>query len=190
MLLRYLTILLFLVVITESDVSASENTDSLNGDNFELFSIDGYRLYRYRSPTPRTHEDGITITTDQLLELLTRQPQTVLLDVQPLRWNRVFLQTGPRHNLPGSVWLPNVGEGELAPEWESWFMHHLRRLTNGDKQFPVVIYCRADCWMSWNALKRAARAGYQTLYWYRNGVDGWAEKDLKTQIAQPQPFPE
>ena len=50
---------------------------------------------------------------------------------------------------------------------------------------PVVFYCLADCWMSWNATKRAARWGYTQLYWYRDGTDGWEAAALPTEEATP-----
>lgn len=157
-------------------------------DNFELFSIDGYRLVRYRSPTPKSSEHAVTLTTQELLELLQRNDQVLLLDVQPIQWNRVFIQKEPRLHIPGSIWTPNVGLGELEPAWEEYFRSNLVNITKGNKEHPLVIYCRADCWMSWNALKRASSWGYTNLYWYRNGSDGWIEHDLDTVTAQPVPF--
>ena len=47
------------------------------------------------------------------------------------------------------------------------------RATAGDKAAPVVIFCKADCWMSWNAAKRAVAQGYTGVNWYPEGVDGW-----------------
>jgi PQQ-dependent catabolism-associated CXXCW motif protein len=51
----------------------------------------------------------------------------------------------------------------------------------------VVFYCLADCWMSWNAAKRAAAWGYTRVYWYRDGTDGWAAAKLPLVEAQPVP---
>ena len=39
----------------------------------------------------------------------------------------------------------------------------------------LAIYCLAQCWMSWNAAKRAIEYGYRSVYWYRDGTDGWQE---------------
>ena len=65
----------------------------------------------------------------------------------------------------------------------------LERLTGGSKAKPVLFYCLQDCWMSWNAVKRAASWGYTNLYWYRDGVDGWREADLELIEARPEPYP-
>jgi PQQ-dependent catabolism-associated CXXCW motif protein len=159
-------------------------------DQEELFSIDGYRLLRYRSPTPLQAEGGRTISTGELQALLAGQQRPALLNVQPLRWQQgFFLLNEPFLHIPGSRWIPNVGLGELEDGWEHYFRHHLAAVTGGEKSAAVVIYCRADCWMSWNAVKRAASWGYTNLYWYRDGVDGWREADLELIEARPEPYP-
>ena len=78
-----------------------------------------------------------------------------------------------RDNIPGSIWLPNVGYGALNAELEVYYRDNLERLTGGDKTKALLIYCDADCWMSWNAAKRALSYGYSNVYWYPKGVDGW-----------------
>lgn len=159
-------------------------------DQEELFSIDGYRLLRYRSPTPPQAEGGTTISTAGLKALLVSEQPPALLNVQPLRWQQgVFLLNEPFLHIPGSLWIPNVGMGELDDGWERYFRRHLRTATAGNNAYAVVIYCRADCWMSWNAVKRAASWGYTNLYWYRDGVDGWREAELELIEAKPEPYP-
>lgn len=170
--------------------AASQGIDNRSTavDDFELFSFDGYRLYRYRSPTPQESEYATTLDTPALVAQLQSTTPPLLLDVQPTTWNHIFIQQTPRYHLPGSHWLPNVGAGELAPDWLAYFRNHLARLTQHNLQHPVVIYCTADCWMSWNAVKRAASFGYTQLYWYRNGTDGWAEHERALVKATPVPF--
>ncbi|WP_286238442.1 rhodanese-like domain-containing protein [Neptuniibacter halophilus] len=159
-------------------------------DDLELYTYDGYRLYRYRSPTPASSDYAETLSTAQVVDMLRAERPPLLIDVQPLTWNRVFIQQEPRRHIPGSVWLPNVGRGELDEDWEHYFSSHLERLTEGNRQREIIIYCRADCWMSWNAVKRASGWGYNRLYWYRDGSDGWIENDQKTVQAEPLPFSE
>ena len=166
----------------------AESEADVAADDFDLFNIDGYRIYRYRSPTPAGSEHAVTINTETLVAMLKQSPKPALLDVQPVTWNRVFLQKEPRLNIPGSTWTPNVGLGEIDDDWRQYFATHLQRITDNNKGYPVVIYCRADCWMSWNALKRAHGWGYSNLYWYRDGSDGWIEHDYKTAAATPIPF--
>ncbi|BBB28032.1 rhodanese-like domain-containing protein [Neptunomonas japonica] len=155
----------------------------------ELYTMEGYRLFRYRSPTPKQHDQAITVSTQQLVTLLKQLPAPILLDVQPLIWKSgFFIEKEPRLHIPSSYWLPNVGQGELEEAWADYFLQYLQDLTQGRQDYPIVIYCTADCWMSWNAVKRAAQWGYSHLYWYRDGSDGWQEADLETAEGKPEKF--
>ena len=100
----------------------------------------------------------------------------------------VFFLPKPFRQIPGSVWLPNVGLGALTPELEGYFRTRLDALTKGDRGRGLLFYCLADCWMSWNAAKRALEMGYGRVYWFRDGVDGWAEAGLPTEEAKPVPM--
>lgn len=158
-------------------------------NNSELYTLEGYRLFRYRSPTPQQHKQATTVSTQQLVRLLKQTPEPVLVDVQPLVWmNGFFIQKKPRFHIPASHWTPNVGQGELDDAWANYFRQHLRVITQGRQDYPIVIYCTADCWMSWNAIKRASQWGYSNLYWYRDGSDGWQEADLETVAGKPEKF--
>lgn len=114
----------------------------------------------------------------------------MLIDVYRRQWLQGrFIEDQPHENLPGSHWLANTGDGDLTPVWQAYFRRHLEKLTDGNRQQPVVFYCRSDCWLSWNAVKRAAAMGYQRLYWYRDGLDAWQAANLPVTPAQPEPFP-
>ncbi len=77
------------------------------------------------------------------------------------------------------MWLPNVGLGILPADLRDHFAAVLERLTGSDHSKPLVFFCNRDCWMSWNAAKRALRElGYRNVYWYPEGVDGWKEAGL------------
>lgn len=139
----------------------------------------GYRMDKYRSPVPATLTGATTVTTSELATLIEAQAP-VLIDVLPKQnkpkdrdQDQLWIEP-KRDNIPGSVWLPNVGLGELPPEMAQWFADELAKLTGGDKAKPVVFYCDANCWMSWNAGKRAlSELGYTNIYWYPDGVQGW-----------------
>lgn len=155
-----------------------------------LFSADGYRQTQYRSPTPPSVEHATTLDTPALQALLQREPQTRLVDVYRRTFlNGQFVADEQHRNLPGSLWLANVGTGTLEPQWQAYLQSNLARLTQGDAQRPLVFYCRSDCWMSWNAIRRAHALGYARLYWYRDGIDAWEQAGLPLQDAQPQPLP-
>jgi PQQ-dependent catabolism-associated CXXCW motif protein len=93
----------------------------------------------------------------------------------------------PRHNIPGSMWLPDTGYGRLATETEAYLRDGLARASAGRRDALLVIYCQADCWMSWNAAKRALSYGYSNVVWYPEGTDGWELEDLPLADAQPEP---
>lgn len=154
-----------------------------------LFSAEGYRQDQYRSPTPDTAEGARTLSTEQLKALLGQEPRPVLVDVYRRQWLAgQFIDSEPHANLPGSIWLPNTGDGNLAPEWASYFTRNLQQATGGDKDRALVFYCRSDCWLSWNASMRAHRLGYTDIYWYRDGVDAWEQAGLPLQPARPVPL--
>ena len=51
---------------------------------------------------------------------------------------------------------------------------------------PVLFFCLQDCWMSWNAAKRALGLGYETVYWLPEGTDGWTFYDFPTEEITPR----
>ncbi|TCD24430.1 PQQ-dependent catabolism-associated CXXCW motif protein [Pseudomonas sp. IC_126] len=153
----------------------------------ELFSAEGYRQAHYRSPTPAAVEGAQTLDTASLQSLLAEQPNVVLVDVYRRQWLAGrFIDTEAHTNLPGSVWLPNTGDGALATEWADYFARNLARISRGRFDQPLVFYCRSDCWLGWNATRRAQALGYTNLYWYRDGVDGWEQANLPLNPATPE----
>lgn len=155
-----------------------------------LFSADGYRLSHYRSPTPVRAEHAQTLDTAALQRLLAEQPKTQLIDVYRRQWlHGQFIEDEVHANLPGSLWLANTGDGELSAQWQGYFTYHLRRASHGEKAWPLVFYCRSDCWLGWNAVRRAHTLGYTNLYWYRDGIDAWQQAGLPLLPAQPAALP-
>jgi PQQ-dependent catabolism-associated CXXCW motif protein len=155
--------------------------------------VTGYRISRYRAAPPDTVPGGIRVTTEET-EQIFKDGSAIFIDVMPSYGPGFDLQSGkwrmtrPRSNIPGSTWLPDVGLGRLSSALENYFADNLGRLTSGDKNKPLLFYCQSDCWMAWNAIKRAAALGYTKLYWYPEGTDGWAEWDNKIVPAQPIPM--
>ena len=150
-----------------------------------------YRTDDYRAPVPATVAGGRAIATDEA-EHLWREKRAVFVDVLPaprrpegLRPDALWKPL-PRRDIPGSLWLPDIGRGALPEPLDAYFRAALGRATGGDKSAAVVLYCLADCWMSWNATKRAAAYGYTQLYWYREGTTGWEAAALPTEEATPE----
>ncbi len=152
----------------------------------------GYRLDDYRAAVPLTIAGGHAIGTEEA-RVLWEQKRAVFIDVLPaprrpagLRADAVWKPL-PRLHIPGSLWLPDVGRGEINDKLDGYFRDNLVRAGANDKKTPFVFYCLSDCWMSWNAAKRAISYGYTQVYWYRDGSDGWAAAHLPTDEGTPVP---
>ena len=155
-----------------------------------------YRMDRYRAPVPATLQ-GATVVDTAGLERLIAEQRPVVVDViaqtrkPPDRTADQIWIAPKRNHLPGSVWLPNVGYGELTPEFRDYFRAELQRLTGGDKTKPLVFYCDANCWMGWNAAKRAiSELGYSRVYWYPEGAQGWQKAGHQLVEAEAPQQPE
>ena len=151
---------------------------------------EGYRMDDYRAPTPATVGGGVMLDTDAAHQLW-ESGAAVWIDVLPAPRRPENLPPSalwmplPHRDIPGSLWLPDIGRGALSPDIEGYFRDHLATATKLRKDAAVVFYCLADCWMSWNAAKRAASWGYTQIYWYRDGTDGWDAAKLPMQNAEP-----
>jgi PQQ-dependent catabolism-associated CXXCW motif protein len=151
---------------------------------------EGYRMDDYRAPSPATVPGGVLLDTDAAHQLW-ESGAAVWIDVLPAPRRPENLPPSAlwmplRHrDIPGSLWLPDIGRGALSPDVEGYFRDHLATATKLRKDAAVVFYCLADCWMSWNAAKRAASWGYTQIYWYRDGTDGWDAAKLPMQNAEP-----
>jgi len=158
-------------------------------ENSDLFNEDGYRSTQYRSPTPTFSNYAKTIEPSELLALQKKDPQLLLVDVYRNPWLRGQFTLQEQHsNLPKSLWLANCGDGSLSEEWMAYCQQNLEQATAANKAYPIVFYCRSDCWLGWNAAKRAHALGYNNLYWLRDGIDGWMQADLPLEPAQPVAF--
>jgi len=149
-----------------------------------------YRTDAYLGPTPATLKGARVVTTDEA-HALWRAGTAAFVDVLPRPPRPRDLPAGtiwrdkPRHNIPGSVWLPDTGYGELAAVTLEYFRAGLARATQGDRDKALVVYCLKDCWMSWNAAKRALEMGYRNVVWYPDGTDGWRASQFPVADAAP-----
>jgi PQQ-dependent catabolism-associated CXXCW motif protein len=154
----------------------------------------GYRMDDYRTPTPETVAGGVVLDTDAAYELW-KSGSAVWIDVLPAPRRPANLPISalwmpvPHRDIPDSLWLPDIGRGALSPELETYFRDHLEAATRGQRDTAIVFYCLADCWMSWNAAKRAAAWGYTRVYWYPDGTDGWEAAKLPLTETEPVPGP-
>ena len=152
----------------------------------------GYRTEDYRAPVPDTLSGARVLTTDEAAAVW-RAKTGVFIDVLPRPPKPPDLPVGtvwrdkPRFNIPGSIWLPDTGYGALAATTEEYLRQGLSRATGGNRATLIVVYCQADCWMSWNAAKRTLSYGYSNVAWYPDGTDGWQRANLPTVEAKPEP---
>jgi PQQ-dependent catabolism-associated CXXCW motif protein len=160
----------------------------------EIAEPEGYRLEDYRTPTPLTLRGAKAIGTEEA-EQIWRSRSASFVDVLPRPPRPPNLPEGtlwrdkPRSNIPGSIWLPDTGYGELAPSMADYFAKGIEKATHGDRARRLVVYCLTDCWMSWNAAKRALALGYADVAWYREGTDGWSAALLPLEDSAPEPRP-
>jgi PQQ-dependent catabolism-associated CXXCW motif protein len=153
--------------------------------------LTGYRMQDYRGPTPTSLQGARVITTREAEELW--KGGAAFVDVLPHPPRPANLPPGmiwhekPHMDIPGSIWLPDTGYGALASSTERYLHDGLTRITQGDQSRWLVVYCQKDCWMSWNAAKRALTMGYKNIAWYPDGTDGWQASGLPVQQAEPAP---
>ncbi len=151
---------------------------------------DGYRMEFYDAEVPAGLDGASTITA-----VGVKRPQesagAVVVDVIPehrrpdvLPENQIWIPVGHK-GVPGAIWLPDTGYGTLSDVTEKYFKHHLDVATNGNKDHPVIFYCRVDCWMSWNAAKRALTYGYTNVHWFFDGIDDWFFEDFDFEVLKP-----
>lgn len=153
----------------------------------------GYRTERYQAAVPETPPTGQRVWLHEI-DRLVREERALLIDVSPITGAGYDPATGqwrnmkPRESLPGAVWLPEVGRGAIDDTVRRYLAIELERLTKGDRAYPMILFCTADCWMSWNAMKRFASLGYTRLYWFPEGTDGWRDFDRKLVPIEPVPI--
>jgi PQQ-dependent catabolism-associated CXXCW motif protein len=154
---------------------------------------DAYRMDEYRKPVPATLKGATVLTSEKAGELWTNK-QAIFVDVYPRAPKPPNLPKGTfwrepiHHSIENATWLANVGYGVISAEIEAYFKKNLEKLTGDDKSRAIVFYCLRDCWMSWNAAKRALTYGYSNVMWYPDGTDGWQEIGLP--VAQITPVPQ
>ena len=141
---------------------------------------DAYKMDEYRSPTPNTLF-GATVVDARQAKILHENGQIKFIDVLPSPKQPPGMKEGDvwlpkkRFNIPQSIWLADVGFGVLSDEIETYFIDNLTSVA--EKYQGMLFYCQIDCWMSWNAAKRALSYGYSNVYWFPGGVDEWSLND-------------
>jgi PQQ-dependent catabolism-associated CXXCW motif protein len=152
-----------------------------------------YRQNEYRGDVPATLK-GATVVDAKQVHAMMADEAVVMIDVlpqppRPAELPATTLWHPPaRHDIPGSIWLANVGFGGLSAEMDTYFRKALEGVSLGRKNRKLVFYCEAKCWMSWNAAKRAVEYGYTAVYWFPGGMQAWTEAGYPTLLNAPVPL--
>ena len=154
--------------------------------------VTGYRIGGYRGKTPAVAPGAVTVDTAAVQKL--QAAGAALIDVwgvpgvEPDPLSGAWVFDTPHETIPGALWVPNVGTGTLNITMEGYFKEQLTKAAGPPPGKPVVFFCQRDCWMSWNAAKRAASWGYTAVSWYPDGTDGWKESGAAFATAAiPEP---
>jgi len=151
-----------------------------------------YRTDAYRAPVPASLQGARVIDTEAA-EALWREKAAIFIDVLPRPVKpenlpaNVIWREPPHKSIPGAVWLANTGYGVVPKPLLEKFRSRLETLTGGDRAKALVFFCLRDCWMSWNAAKRAVAWGYGSVIWFPEGIDGWSDALLPLELITPEP---
>lgn len=158
----------------------------------EIPEPEGYRMEEYDAPVPETLQGATRVEATEVMRLRDEE-NALIIDVIPehrrpdfLPENQIWLPVA-HQGVPGSLWLPDTGFGVLSDTTTQYLLDSLEKHSSGDPDRPVVFYCRIDCWMSWNAAKRALAHGYTNVYWFADGTDGWMFEGFEMAILKPEP---
>jgi len=125
-------------------------------------------------PTPKSIPGARVIKTLELKELVSTEKSVVVIDV--LNTNR---------SVPGAFAMTGAGDGQLFSAEKSRFSAAIEKLTQGDKNRPLVFLCaNSECWLSYNAALYATEAGYRDVIWYRGGLTAWSGASLESKAPE------
>lgn len=152
----------------------------------------GFRMNRYRAPVPDSNPGTEVVNTERAFNLHA-SGEVIFIDVFPPKglganpMDGTWMTNESHETIENATWLPEVGRGYIEQEHIDYFQRNLLLLTQ-DKQTPLLFFCTADCWQSWNAARRALLWGYENIFWYPEGTDGWAEEGHPVVPAEPVNF--
>jgi len=186
---------LLLAIFLSVSFSAAFASDTQQADKAETyFNEAGYRSDHYRSDTPDTLEGARILTIEQTRAEIDTATAVVLDvlsagEIEPDPFDGSWAIDEPHQNIPGSVWLPNVGRGYLDETMTAYFEQQLDTLAKGNVDTHLIFYCVEGCWMAWNAARRALSLGYSNVSWFRRGMTAWEEAGYPTTLADPVAVP-
>lgn len=146
-------------------------------DDGIVFDAAGFRQARYRAVVDRLPAPARQMPLAAALALRAGQ-NALFYDVLPAAADHA--------TIPGARWFPEVGRAPPDPHLWTAFAGSVARERQRHPDWPVIVFCRADCWMGWNAARRLALAGLGNVWWLAEGIDGWhdAQRPLAPILAE------
>lgn len=144
----------------------------------------GLRIDAYRAPVPDQVPGGRVLDAAGVAAAVAQG--ALLIDALPAPGHRIlpdgaWITPEGHQTLPSAHWLPETGRGVLTPQIQD-YLHSALRGCAPDRQ--IVVFCRSDCWMSWNAVQHIAALGFTDLGWYPGGIEDWIDQGRPTEPAQ------
>jgi len=155
----------------------------------EVFGDDGYRIARYRAPIDRDPRPAARLALPAA-RLLVPGRDALFIDVLPAMGGVRDAKTGQWRlgedhlTIPGAVWHPEAGRGDPDPALWQALVAEVARARRNRPRLPVILFCRTDCWMGWNAARRLAREGHDNVWWLAEGIEGWRRFE-ELVVAEP-----
>lgn len=160
----------------------------------DAFDADGYRRNTYRAPVDRLPSPAKPITPDQARRL--PPASTLFIDVLPAEGGHRDPATGrwslamAHQTIPGALWLPETGRSKPEPVLWQALLARASAFRRMQPQGPIVLFCRVDCWMSWNAARRLALTGLPRVFWLGEGIEGWHDHGGSLVDVTPEAVPD
>jgi PQQ-dependent catabolism-associated CXXCW motif protein len=186
--MRIAAVLTGMALLAMQPASSGAQTDPA------LFDGDGYRTSRYRSPisidpTPASH---LSLSASLVLD---PERAALFIDVMPVEGGVRDPLTGTwtlsedHLTIPGALWYPETGRSPVDADLWSALEARVRKARRKGPYYPIIVFCRADCWMSWNAARRLAESGIDNVWWLAEGTDGWHAAGRELVVAKPVAIP-
>lgn len=143
-----------------------------------LFDAEGYRAARYRAPVKADPAPAAAISLSAVLALEPGH-DALFIDVTPVEGGvrdpvtGVWTLSEAHLTIPGALWLPETGRAPVDAELWRALETGIAAARRAAPGLPVILFCRIDCWMSWNAARRLAQGGIGKVHWLAEGTDGW-----------------